>query len=97
MLLYFIMTDILLKIIPISINDFFRKIFNASFYGVYLFVLSKSLLLLLLLTKVLNFQYVVDHIYPVINYTPVGSSISIVGSRFSFLRYCHLRLLLHKT
>lgn len=61
------------------------NVLKYSVYGSFLFVLVKSILFTALILGWVDYDYVVNKIFPWINYEPVGLGIEGGGSRFSFV------------
>lgn len=69
----------------LSFGELYHSVFKWSFYGIFLFCISKVLLIFLLLFNVIDYAFVKNVIFPAINYEPVGLQIELIGSRFSFI------------
>lgn len=62
-----------------------KTTFKFAFWGSFMFVLSKSTIVISLLLGIIDYPFVRDVIFPFIKYKPVVMSIAAGGSRFSFV------------
>jgi len=84
-LLYFVLIELIFFYNKISHQLFYNRILWFSFYGVFLFCIFKTSLIIFIISGIVDYNFIKSTIFPIINYEPVGWQISLVGSRFSFV------------
>lgn len=83
--MFFVLLELARYINNLRYSELYHLVFKWAFYGVFLFCISKVILVFSLLFNVIDYPFVENVIFPIINYKPVGLDIEIIGSRFSFV------------
>lgn len=83
--LFFVFIELAKYLNNLSYKSLYEFAFLWAYYGVFLFCISKVILVFALLFNYIDYSYVTRIIFPAINYEPVGLSIELIGSRFSFV------------
>lgn len=83
--LFFVSIELAKYLNNLSYKSLYESVFLWAYYGIFLFCISKVILVFALLFNYIDYSYVTSVIFPVINYEPVGLEIELIGSRFSFI------------
>ncbi len=83
--LFFVSIELSKYFNNLTYTSLYKSVFLWAYYGIFLFCISKTILVFALLFNYIDYSYVTSVIFPVINYEPVGLNIPLIGSRFSFV------------